>query len=111
MPDVLHVGESANFTIWFNTTSVGSKINNVTADSNETPEVNSTNKTFVYVADMTVRKISLNESVYLGTPVAFTVVVTNNGTIDLTGVYVVDNDFTEGIVRSLLLLLTMVLLT
>ena len=98
VPDVLHVGESANFTIWFNTTSVGSKINNVTADSNETPEVNSTNKTFVYVADMTVRKISLNESVYLGTPVAFTVVVTNNGTIDLTGVYVVDNDFTEGIV-------------
>ena len=94
----LGVGESANFTVIFNTTSIGSKINNVTAGSNETNETNSTNKTFVYVPDMTVRKISLNESVYLGTPVAFTVVVTNNGTIDLTGVYVIDNDFTEGIV-------------
>ena len=98
VPDVLHVGESANFTIWFNTTSIGDKINNVTADSNETPEVNSTNKTHVYVGNMSVRKISLNESVYLGNQVGFIVVVTNTGDCDLPGVYVVDNDFTEGIV-------------
>ena len=98
VPDVLHVGESANFTIWFNTTSIGDKINNVTADSNETPEVNSSNKTHVYVGNMSVRKISLNESVYLGNQVGFIVVVTNTGDCDLPGVYVVDNDFSEGIV-------------
>ena len=97
-PEVLHVGESANFTIWFNTTIIGHKINNVTADSKETPEVNSTNKTHVYVGNMSVRKISLNESVYLGNQVGFIVVVTNTGDCDLPGVYVVDNDYTEGIV-------------
>ncbi|MBE6507772.1 MAG: Cna B-type domain-containing protein, partial [Methanobrevibacter sp.] len=59
--------------------------------------INNTHK-HVFKPDMSVSKISLNKTVYLGDQVGFIVVVTNTGDCDLTGVYVIDNDFSEGIV-------------
>jgi hypothetical protein len=54
----------------------------------------------IYNPSMSVRKISLNKTVYLGEQVGFIIVVSNTGDCDLTGVYVIDNDFTEGIVLN-----------
>ncbi|WP_458456635.1 Cna B-type domain-containing protein, partial [Methanobrevibacter sp.] len=48
--------------------------------------------------DMTVRKISNNQSVEVGQQVSFTIVVKNTGNMDLTGVYVIDDDYTSGLV-------------
>jgi hypothetical protein len=47
---------------------------------------------------MTVRKISNNETVKVGEQVSFTIVVKNTGGCDLTGVYVIDDDYTTGLV-------------
>jgi hypothetical protein len=47
---------------------------------------------------MTVRKISNNKTVKVGEQVSFTIVVKNNGGCDLTGVYVIDDDYTTGLV-------------
>ncbi|MBE6490407.1 MAG: Cna B-type domain-containing protein, partial [Methanobrevibacter sp.] len=57
-----------------------------------------TNTHVLYVPDMTVQKISLNKTVEVGQQVQFVIIVKNTGECNLTGVYVIDNDYTSGLV-------------
>ena len=52
----------------------------------------------VYNPNMSVRKITLDTEVEVGDLVSFEIVVENTGDCDLTGVYVIDNDYSEGLV-------------
>ena len=48
--------------------------------------------------DFALEKISNFETAKVGDLVSFTIIYTNNGTLPLTGVYIVDNEWTEGLV-------------
>ncbi|MBQ7929248.1 MAG: Cna B-type domain-containing protein, partial [Methanobrevibacter sp.] len=52
----------------------------------------------VYNPDMTVQKITLDTEVEVGDLVSFEIVVENTGDCDLTGIYVIDNEYSEGLV-------------
>ena len=78
--------------------SVDSYTVNITCENNTFVITNT--HVHIYNPSMSVRKISLNKTVYLGEQVGFVIVVSNTGDCDLTGVYVIDNDFTEGIVLN-----------
>jgi len=71
----------------FNIEEVNPK--NKTSSGNDNSETN---------PNMTVQKISLNKTVKLGEQVGFVILVTNTGDCDLTGVYVIDDDYTNGLV-------------
>ena len=90
---VLEVGQSANFTVNFTVIGTGVLVNNVTAGSNESNETNGTNNTTAYAPNMTVQKISVDKVVFVGNNTSFIIVVTNTGDCNLTGVYVVDDDY------------------
>jgi len=47
--------------------------------------------------DMSVRKITLDTQVEVGDIVSFVIVVENTGDCELTGVYVIDNDYSDGL--------------
>ena len=88
----LGVGESADFTVYFNVLANGTLVNNVTAVSNLTNETNNTNNTTAYLPNMTVQKIAIDEIVYIGNTTSFKVVVTNTGDCNLSDVVVTDVD-------------------
>jgi hypothetical protein len=46
---------------------------------------------------MSVRKITLDTQVEVGDIVSFVIVVENTGDCELTGVYVIDNDYSDGL--------------
>ena len=56
--------------------------------------LNATNKTTAYKPNMTVEKIALNKTVYLGNQTSFTIVVRNTGDCDLGNVTVVEKSYT-----------------
>ena len=89
----LPAGENASFTVYFNVTTNGTLVNNVTANSTETNETNATNKTKAFLPNMTVQKITVDNVTYVGNITHFVIVVTNTGDCNLTGVYVVDDDY------------------
>jgi uncharacterized repeat protein (TIGR01451 family) len=51
-----------------------------------------------YHPDMSVRKITLDKKVRVGQQVSFRIVVKNTGDCNLTGVYVIDREYSEGLV-------------
>ena len=90
--------EEASLILVFNVKSAGNFINNVTAGYNNvtiSKASYSTNKTEQPL--MSVIKISNNESVNVGETVSFTIIVKNDGDCDLTGVYVIDSEYTQGL--------------
>ena len=87
---VLAPGNNATFNIIFNTTQVGTWTNVVVAGSNITENKTAENDTTVLGPDMSVQKITLNKTVFVGENVSFVVVVTNTGDCDLTNVVVTD---------------------
>ena len=46
---------------------------------------------------MAIEKISNNQTVEVGDKVSFTIIVTNTGDCNLTGVYIRDNDYSNGL--------------
>ncbi len=96
----LEVGQSAEFTVYFNVTLNGTLVNNVTATSNLTNETNSSNNTTAYLPNMTVQKITIDQVVYVGNTTSFKVVVTNTGDCSLSDVVVTDVDYSEGLVYA-----------
>ncbi len=86
----LTAGQSTNFTIFFKTLVNGTLINTVNASSNETDNKTANNNTTVYNPDMTVEKIALNTTVYVGDNIYFMIVVTNTGDCDLSDVVVTE---------------------
>ena len=94
----LAVGETAEFTVIFNTTKSMVINNTVVGSSNETEDVTVYNNTTIVLSPkLTVEKIALNESVFKGHLAHFMIVVTNTGDCDLTGVFVEDT-WPEGLI-------------
>ena len=85
---VLAKGANDTFTVWFTTLVNGTLVNTVNATSNESDNKTTNNNTTVYRPNMTVEKVSLNETVVVGDNVYFEIVVTNTGDCDLTDVKV-----------------------
>ncbi|MBE6490484.1 MAG: DUF11 domain-containing protein [Methanobrevibacter sp.] len=81
-------GANATFTIYFKALTNGTLVNNVTARSNVTNDTNSSANVTVYNPNMTVVKLALNKTVYVGNQTMFTIIVTNTGDYDLGDVYV-----------------------
>ena len=72
-------------------------VNTTTEESNYTNN-NASNSTRAYAPNITVQKIANEKIVYVGNETSFIVVVTNTGDCVLGNVYVVDNDFSEGLI-------------
>ena len=81
-------GGNATFTVYFKALTNGTLVNNVTARSNMTGDVNGTDKVTVYSPNMSVSKLTLNNTVRVDDQVVFTVVVTNTGDCDLGNISV-----------------------
>ena len=60
-------------------------------------DVTAEDDVFVYFADMEVQKISNNKTVYAGEEVSFTIIVRNTGNTNLSEVFVIDEDFSDGL--------------
>ena len=98
LKNVLEPGDDASFVVVFNTKVVGQLQNNVTSGYLNITLSNSTNTTkTVNQPKMTVIKISNNKVVKVGKRVSFTIIVKNTGDCDLTGVYVIDTKYTQGL--------------
>ena len=86
---VYHDGKVINYTIGViennHTTNITVGDGNFTILSEPTP-------------NMTVEKITLNTTVKVGEQVYFVIVVENTGDCDLTGVYVIEDKYSEGLV-------------
>ena len=95
----LGVGDYAEFTVIVNTTLSGNFTSIATGGSAETGNCSANASVRVYTPDILIREISNNPYVVVGTPVSFTVIVTNTGDCPLTGIYVV-NQFPEGLIYT-----------
>jgi uncharacterized repeat protein (TIGR01451 family) len=90
--------ENASFIVIFNTRAVGELRNNVTSGYLDITLSNSTNTTRTkYIPKMSVFKRTNDLKVNLGQDVSFTIVVRNEGECDITGLYVVDTDYSSGL--------------
>ncbi|MBE6498099.1 MAG: DUF11 domain-containing protein, partial [Methanobrevibacter sp.] len=87
---ILTPGESASFTVIFKTLVNGTLLNTVNVTSNVTKNKTSENTTRVYQPNLTVEKIALNKTVYVGNETFFTIVVKNVGDCDLSNVTVTE---------------------
>lgn len=94
----LNINESAEFTVVFNTVKSGNFTNVIVSSSNETDNKTTNNTTSVYTPKMTIVKISNNKTVKVGETVSFTIILTNTGDCNLTGVYIKDNKYSKGLV-------------
>ena len=95
----LAVGESIELIIVVNTTESGDFLFKATAGSDSTGNCSDYANVKVYTPALAVRELSNNPLVVVGQSVSFTVVVTNIGDCDLTGVYTVNN-FPEGLIYT-----------
>lgn len=95
----LTVGEKASFVIVFSTHALGNLTNNVTSGYLNITLSNSTNKTTTLAnPNMTVEKITNNEVVRVGQEVSFTIIVRNTGEYEITGIFVIDDKYSKGLV-------------
>ena len=97
---ILTVGESANFTITFNTTKSGTFTNVVIAGSNLTNNKTANNTTIVFTPNLIINKSTLNPVVYVGNKTSFLLTVINVGDCNLTGVYIIEDSFDDLIFDS-----------
>ena len=95
----LGVGESVELIVVVNTTVSGIFTNNIVAGADNVDNCDANANVTVYAPSLTVREISNTPNVIVGTPVSFTVVVTNDGDCVLGDVYVL-NIFPEGLIYA-----------
>ena len=86
----LQPGESANYTLFFDTTVVGVFTPEVIADSIESNNAYSNNTTVVIGPDMTVTKVANATAVKVGDLISYTITVKNTGNCDLGGIFVIE---------------------
>ncbi len=98
---ILKQNENASIIVTFKTSVLGNLTNNVTSGYKDITLSNSTNVTRTLAnPKLDVRKITHVDSiqVYSDDEVRFDVVVKNIGEYDCTGVYIVDNEYSKGLV-------------
>lgn len=94
----LNINESVEFIVVFNTFKSGNFTNVIVSSSNETKNKTTNNTTSVRTPKMSIVKISNNKTVKVGETVSFTIIVTNTGDCNLTGVYIKDSKYSKGLV-------------
>lgn len=95
---LLRPSQSASFIVEFETSELGVLTNNVTSGYMNITLSNSTNDTKTSAnPNMTVRKISNKLYAKVGEEVSFTIVVTNTGKYNITGLYISDKDYSKGL--------------
>lgn len=98
LDEVLEAHDSAGFLVYFNTTEAGKLRNNITSGYMNITMSNSTDSTIVKVKPkMSIIKLTNDKVVRVGEELSFTIIVRNECDYDITGVYVIDNKYTEGI--------------
>ena len=96
---ILEPGECASIIVKFSTSVLGVLTNNVTSGFGDITLSNSTNKTETLAyPKLSVQKITNDEVVHPGDEVSFDIIVRNVGKYDCTGVYIVDNQYSKGLV-------------
>ena len=93
----LEPGQSASIIISFETTESGEFRNNVSSGLGNHTFSNSSNVTKVISPNMSIEKISNNQTVEVGEKVSFTITVKNTGDCNLIGVYITDKDYSDGL--------------
>ena len=100
-------GSYINITVKFKTTKEGKFVNTANfywkwKDWDDEKEFNLTDDDYVIVGkpEFTIEKISNYETARVGEMVSFTIIYTNTGYRPLTGVYITDNEYTDGIEYS-----------
>lgn len=103
-------GSSLNFTTHFKAVKTGQLNNSAHVfwkwkywgpnEVHEHIEVWSNASVYVGVPEFTIEKVALTKEVKVGEDVIFNITVTNNGTINLTGVYIQDNEYSNGLEYS-----------
>ena len=100
-------GSYINVTLIFNATKYGKLTNKANVrwiwkDWDEFQEIDLWDNATVtvYEPQFSITKISNYDLVEIGKPANFTIIVTNTGKVNLTGVYIKDNNYTEGLVYS-----------
>ena len=97
--ETLKTGDNASFIVEFKTKKLGELRNNVTSGYMNIELANSTNTTkTVYLPKMSVKKVANKIKVKVGEEVSFKIIVKNDGDCDITGVYVVDNEYSDGLI-------------
>ena len=89
----LYVGEYAGFFVVFNTTSAGEFMNVIVADSKEIPNKTANDTVEVLTPGLSVQKITINRTVYVGEQVLFEIIVQNTGKVVLNNVVVSEDSF------------------
>ena len=100
-------GSYINLTLKFKAIDYGNWTNKANVywkykDWNEEADINLTSEDSVLVGkpEFTIEKVASEKEVKVGDKVSFKITYTNTGKIDLTGVYITDNDYSEGLVYS-----------
>ncbi|SDA72896.1 DUF11 domain-containing protein, partial [Methanobrevibacter millerae] len=89
----LHVGEYAGFFVVFNTTSAGEFMNVIVVDSKEIPNKTANDTVEVLTPGLSIQKITINRTVYVGEQVLFEIIVQNTGKVVLNNVVVSEDSF------------------
>ncbi|SDA72335.1 DUF7507 domain-containing protein, partial [Methanobrevibacter millerae] len=89
----LYVGEYAGFFVVFNTTSAGEFMNVIVADSREIPNKTANDTVEVLTPGLSIQKITINRTVYVGEQVLFEIIVQNTGKVVLNNVVVSEDSF------------------
>lgn len=96
---ILEPEEYASIIVKFSTSVLGVLTNNVTSGFGNITLSNSTNKTETLAyPKLSVQKITNDEKVHPGDEVSFDIVVRNVGEYDCTGVYIVDSQYSKGLI-------------
>ena len=96
--DDLEPGQNASFIIEFSTRALGNLTNTVISGYKNITLSNSTNHTKTLAnPSMTVEKKSNNVKVEVGKEVSFDIIVRNTGKYDITGVYVIEDYYSKGL--------------
>ena len=100
-------GSLINITLEFVAEEYGKWTNNANVywkfkDWGEEAAINVSSEDSVLVGkpEFTIEKVASEKEVKVGDKVSFKITYTNTGKIDLTGVYITDNDYSEGLVYS-----------
>lgn len=94
----LDAGENVTIIFKFKVNSTGDLENNVTYFKGEYKIGNSSDSVKVKNPDITVRKNTLNQTVYVGNATMFEIIVENIGNVDLDNVYVIESEYDDGLV-------------
>ena len=96
----LGLNESTVIALYYTVTGEGSVVNNVTVLFNEnTTDASSKNLTTEFKKpQMTVKKVALKGVTVVGEQIIFEVVIHNTGNVDLNDVFILDDNYTRGLV-------------